>query len=46
MEGLTGDLLPAGEDPADILDVQLHSFDSAVEHALYEWEKVEPLAAR
>ncbi len=46
MEGLTGDLLPIGEDPAKILDVALHSFDSAVEHALYEWEKVEPLAAR
>jgi uncharacterized protein YbjT (DUF2867 family) len=46
MEGLIGDLLPAGEDPANILDVALHSFDSAVEHALYEWEKVEPLAAR
>jgi uncharacterized protein YbjT (DUF2867 family) len=46
MEGLTGDLLPVGEDPAEILNVKLHSFDSAVEHALYEWEKVEPLAAR
>jgi uncharacterized protein YbjT (DUF2867 family) len=46
MEGLTGDLLPSGKDPADILDVALHSFDSAVEHALYEWEKVEQLAAR
>lgn len=46
MEGLTSDLLPTGEDPAEILEVALHSFDSAVEHALYEWEKVEPLAAR
>jgi uncharacterized protein YbjT (DUF2867 family) len=46
MEGLTGDLLPVGEDPAEVLDVALHSFDSAVEHALYEWEKVERLAAR
>jgi uncharacterized protein YbjT (DUF2867 family) len=46
MEGLTGDLLPIGEDPANILDVELHSFDSAVERALHEWEKVEPLAAR
>jgi hypothetical protein len=26
--------------------VQLHSFDSAVEHALREWEEREPLAAR
>jgi uncharacterized protein YbjT (DUF2867 family) len=46
MEGLTGDLLPADHDAPDILNVELHSFDSAVEHALYEWEKVEPLAAR
>ena len=46
MEGLSGDLLPTDEDAADILGVELHSFDSAVEHALYEWEKVERLAAR
>ncbi|MFZ1154440.1 MAG: NAD(P)H-binding protein [Solirubrobacteraceae bacterium] len=46
MEGLTSDLLPANDDAADILNVELHSFDSAVEHALYEWEKVEELAAR
>jgi uncharacterized protein YbjT (DUF2867 family) len=46
MEGLTGDLLPADHNAPDILNVELHSFDSAVEHALYEWEKVEPLAAR
>jgi uncharacterized protein YbjT (DUF2867 family) len=46
MEGLIGDLLPAGDDAAEILNVELHSFDSAVEHALYEWEKVEELAAR
>jgi uncharacterized protein YbjT (DUF2867 family) len=46
MEGLTGDLLPSDHDAPDILNVELHSFDSAVEHALYEWEKVEPLAAR
>jgi uncharacterized protein YbjT (DUF2867 family) len=46
MEGLTGDLLPAGDDAAEILNVELHSFDSAVEHALQEWEKVEELAAR
>jgi uncharacterized protein YbjT (DUF2867 family) len=46
MEGLTGDLLPADDDAAGILDVELHSFDAAVEHALYEWEKVEELAAR
>lgn len=46
MEGLTGDLLPSGWDAAATLNVELHSFDSAVEHALYEWEKLEPLAAR
>jgi uncharacterized protein YbjT (DUF2867 family) len=46
MEGLTGDLLTGEGDSAEILDVELHSFDSAVEHALYEWEKIEPLAAR
>jgi uncharacterized protein YbjT (DUF2867 family) len=46
MEGLTCDLLPAHDDVAGLLNVDLHSFDSAVEHALYEWEKVEPLAAR
>jgi uncharacterized protein YbjT (DUF2867 family) len=46
MEGLQGDLL-AGEDHADeLLGVQLHSFDAAVEHALAEWETFEPLAAR
>lgn len=46
MEGLTGDLLPANDDAAELLNVELHSFDSAVEHALYKWEKVERLAAR
>ncbi|HTB49597.1 MAG TPA: NAD(P)H-binding protein [Solirubrobacteraceae bacterium] len=46
MEGLTGDLLLGGEDAAAALQVELHSFDSAVEHALCEWEKLEPLAAR
>jgi len=46
MEGLQRDLL-AGEDRADeALGVELHSFDSAVEHALYEWETCERLAAR
>jgi uncharacterized protein YbjT (DUF2867 family) len=46
MEGLSGDLLPADSDCAKMLGIELHSFDSAVEHALYEWEKVEELAAR
>lgn len=46
MEGLTGDLLVSDNHLAETLGVDLHSFESAVEHALYEWEKVEPLAAR
>jgi uncharacterized protein YbjT (DUF2867 family) len=46
MEGLTGDLLQGGQGTAAALNVELHSFDSAVEHALYQWEKREPLAAR
>ncbi len=48
MEGLAGDLLPAPERPdaATVLGVQLHSFASAVEHALGEWEAVETLRAR
>ncbi|HEX3692700.1 MAG TPA: NAD(P)H-binding protein [Solirubrobacteraceae bacterium] len=46
MEALRSDLLPA-EDHADrLLGVQLHGFDAAVEHALGEWERVQPLAAR
>jgi uncharacterized protein YbjT (DUF2867 family) len=46
MEGLQGDLLPADDRAAELLGVRLHSFDSAVEHALAEWEEYEPLAAR
>jgi uncharacterized protein YbjT (DUF2867 family) len=46
MEGLQGDLLPADDHAAELLNVRLHSFDSAVEHALRDWERVEPLAAR
>ena len=46
MEGLQGDLLAADQHAAELLNVQLHSFDSAVEHALSEWEESEPLAAR
>ncbi len=46
MEGLRGDLLPADDHAAELLGVDLHSFDSAVEHALGEWEASEPLAAR
>ena len=46
MESLRGDLLPADDRATELLNVNLHSFDSAVEHALSEWEESEPLAAR
>ncbi len=46
MEGLRGDLLPAEDHAAELLGVELHSFDSAVEHALGDWEASERLAAR
>ena len=46
MEGLQGDLLPREDAAAERLGAKLHSFDSAVEHALAEWERAEPLAAR
>jgi uncharacterized protein YbjT (DUF2867 family) len=46
MEGLRGDLLARDDRAAERLGVRLHSFDSAVEHALAEWERAEPLAAR
>lgn len=46
MEGLQGDLLPREDHAAELLGVRLHTFDSAVEHALAEWERGEPLAAR
>jgi uncharacterized protein YbjT (DUF2867 family) len=46
MEGLTGDLLPSDEEAERLMDMSMHSFDSAVEHALREWELTQPLAAR
>jgi hypothetical protein len=46
MESLQRDLLPAEDHAAELLNVHLHSFDSAVEHALNEWERSEPLRAR
>ena len=52
MESLHSDLLPGGPRgrahlrSAELLGVDLHSFDSAVERSLREWESVEPLAAR
>ncbi len=46
MEGLEGDLLPAEDHAPELLGVELHSFEDAVECALREWEAVQPLAAR
>ena len=46
MESLSSDLLPTGQSAAEVLTVRLHSLDSAIEHALGEWEQSEPLAAR
>jgi uncharacterized protein YbjT (DUF2867 family) len=46
MEGLQGDLLPGEDNAAELLGVPLHSFESAVEHSLAEWESFEVLAAR
>ena len=39
MEGLQGDLLPREDHAPERLGVRLHRFDSAVEHALHEWER-------
>jgi uncharacterized protein YbjT (DUF2867 family) len=46
MESLLGDLTAREDHAAELLHVRLHSFDSAVEHALREWEEHEQLAAR
>jgi uncharacterized protein YbjT (DUF2867 family) len=46
MEGLQGDLLPADDRAERLLGVRTHSYRSAVQHALGEWESSEPLAAR
>jgi uncharacterized protein YbjT (DUF2867 family) len=46
MKGLQSDLLPADHRAAELLGVQLHTLDAAIECALREWESVEPLAAR
>jgi uncharacterized protein YbjT (DUF2867 family) len=46
MESLQMDLVAPAHSAAEELGVALHSFDAAVEHALGEWERAEPLAAR
>src|SRR3954449_3018799 len=47
MESLEYDLLPRADANAhDLIPIRLHRFDRAVEHALAEWESIQPLAAR
>ena len=46
MESLESDLLPRDDEAARIYDLRPHPFDRAVDHALAEWEKGEPLGAR
>ncbi|MFZ1995749.1 MAG: NAD(P)H-binding protein [Solirubrobacteraceae bacterium] len=46
MESLDSDLLPADDQAAPLLEVRLHTLGAAIEHALAEWEREEPLAAR
>jgi len=46
MAGLGSDLLPRADGAAELLGMRLHTLDAAIEHALGEWERCEPLAAR
>jgi uncharacterized protein YbjT (DUF2867 family) len=46
MESLAYDLLPRDDDAQEIFGLRLRRFDRAVEHALAEWETMQPLAAR
>ena len=46
MESLESDLLPRDHDAAGAFGVRLHSFVSAVERALREWEQIEEVAAK
>jgi hypothetical protein len=46
MGSLEEDLLPRDDRAAALLGVRMHTLDAAIEHALREWEAVEPLAAR
>jgi uncharacterized protein YbjT (DUF2867 family) len=46
MESLETDLLPRDARAGELLKIRLHSLNSAIEHALAEWEKSEDLAAR
>ncbi|MEA2191925.1 MAG: hypothetical protein QOI73_2046 [Solirubrobacteraceae bacterium] len=46
MESLSGDLLARDDRAPALLGVRRHRFDRAVESALREWERAEPLRAR
>jgi len=47
MESLETDLLPRdGEDASRLYGIRPHRFDRALDHALAEWERLEPLGAR
>jgi uncharacterized protein YbjT (DUF2867 family) len=46
MESLEYDLLPRDMDAASLFGHRPRRFDRAVEHALAEWETIQPLAAR
>jgi uncharacterized protein YbjT (DUF2867 family) len=46
MESLDTDLVPEDDEAAQLLEVRLHTLDAAIEHALAEWERAEPLRAR
>ena len=47
MESLETDLLPRDPDEAPRLyGIRPHRFDRALDHALAEWERAEPLGAR
>jgi uncharacterized protein YbjT (DUF2867 family) len=46
MESLEYDLLPRNMDAAEVFRHRPRRFDRAVEHALAEWETIQPLAAR
>jgi hypothetical protein len=46
MESLEYDLLPRNDDARELFGLRPRPFERAVEHALAEWETMQPLAAR
>lgn len=46
MESLDSDLVPADDRAMELLGVRPHRLNAAIEHALADWERDEPLAAR